>query len=77
VTQAQNPKFSVLDSFVRSFASGSVSEPGVFDAGFGWWEEFGFAVVGLDSDFPRRMVDDAVVVSAQQHEIVEVRLAAL
>src|SRR3954452_16255914 len=59
-----------------SFAAWSVSDPGSFGAGFGWWPEFGFSVVGIDADFPRGMVDDPVVVSAEQDEVVEAGLAA-
>src|SRR4051794_2585996 len=59
-----------------SFAAWSVSDPGSFGAGFGWWPEFGFSVLGIDADFPWGVVGDAVVVSAEQDEVVEVGLAA-
>jgi hypothetical protein len=42
-----------------------VSDPVSVDAGFGWWEEFGFLVVGVDADFPSGVVDDPVMVSAE------------
>jgi hypothetical protein len=53
-----------------------MSDPGSFDAGFGWWEEFGFAVVGIEPDFPRGVVDHPVMMPAQQHEVLELRLPA-
>ena len=54
---------------IRSFDSWSVSDPFSFDSGFGWWEEFWFVVVGVDSHFPRGVVDDPVVVSAEQDAV--------
>ena len=39
--------------------------------GFGWWEELGSAVVGIQADLPGGVVDDAVVVAAEQDEVVQ------
>ena len=47
------------------------------DSGFGWWQEFGHRVVGIDADLPGGVVDDAVMVATQEHEVVEFRLAAV
>jgi hypothetical protein len=53
-----------------------MSDPGSFDAGFGWWEEFGFPVVGVEPDFPRGVVDHPMMMPAQQHDVLELRLPA-
>jgi hypothetical protein len=56
--------------------SGSISDPFSFDSGFGWWEEFGFAVVGVEPDFPRGIMNHPMMVPAQQHEVLESGFAA-
>jgi hypothetical protein len=40
-------------------------------AGFGWWEELGSSVCGVEADLPGGVVDGAVVVAAEEDEIVE------
>jgi hypothetical protein len=57
--------------------SGSVSDPVFVDAGFGGGFEFGLVVVGVDAGLPGGVVEDAVVVSAQQDQVVEFGVAAV
>jgi hypothetical protein len=52
------------------FASWSISDPVSFDAGFGWWQEFGLVVVRIDADLPRGMMDNSMMVPAEKHEVV-------
>src|SRR3712207_9282181 len=42
----------------------------------GWWEEFG-EPVGGDADFPAGAVQQAVVVGAHQHQVGQIRRAAI
>ena len=46
-------------------------------AGLGRWEELGSAVVGVDPDLPGGVVDDPVVLAAEEDEVVELGLAAV
>ena len=46
-------------------------------AAFGRWEELGSAVVGVDPDLPGGVVDDPVVLPAEQDEVLELGLAAV
>ena len=52
--------------------SWSLSDPvrwRVVSSGSGWWEELGSLVVGVEADLPGGVVDDSVVVSAEEDEV--------
>jgi len=61
----------LAEAWVLSFSSWSVSDPAYFHAGFRWWSEFGFLVIGIEPDLPWGVVDDAVMMSAEQGEVSE------
>jgi hypothetical protein len=46
-----------------------------FRVHIGWWEEFGPAIGG-HTDFPHAVVDEPVVVAAQENAVVQAGLAA-
>ena len=46
-------------------------------AGFGWWEELGVVVGGVEPDLPGGVVDEAVVVAAEQDHVVQAGGAAV
>jgi hypothetical protein len=50
-----------------------VSDPDVVGAAAApfWWEELGSVVVGVEADLPGGVVDDAVVLAAEQHQVRE------
>src|SRR6476620_191500 len=54
----------------------SISDPFGGGSEGGWWFEFGLSVGGVESYLPGCVVDGAVMVAAQQGEIVEARFAA-
>ncbi len=62
-----------LSGRLSSLASGAVADPGrgLLAGAAGGREELGFAVVGVESDLPGGVVDDAVVFAAEQDEVVE------
>jgi hypothetical protein len=43
----------------------------------GWWPELGSAVERVEPDLPRRGVDQGVVGTAEEHEVVEAGVAAV
>src|SRR4029077_18639176 len=53
------------------FAPGSISDPGGVGAECGWWFELGSSIRGVEAYLPGCVVDDAVVMSAEQGEVVE------
>ncbi len=64
---------AVMDSFVSWPVSGPV---GWWSAGLGGWEELGLSVVG-EAYLPGGVVDGAVVVAAEQDQVVECGRAAV
>src|SRR3954454_3798074 len=57
--------------------SRSISDPLGFTIDPGWRFELGLSISGIQTYFPRRVVDDSVVVAAQQGEVVQAGGAAV